>query len=102
MMVPSMRSGSSRTSRGETPKSKRESPIGEGSSTSAKAPVVPRKKRTEVESGGMMFGKQHDVAECLDNCMFQIETALLRFDDMSHDPAKTSVVKRCVCLLQMA
>jgi len=96
VMVPSMRSVSSKSSRGETSKAKRESPTGEGSSTSTKAPAAPRKKRTEIESGGMMFGKQHDVAECLDNCMFQIETALLQFGDISHDPAKTSVVKRCV------
>ncbi|TRM61623.1 hypothetical protein BD626DRAFT_405576 [Schizophyllum amplum] len=47
----------------------------------------------------MMFGRQHDVAECMDNCMFQIETALLRFDgsngpESSQDIDKTSVVKR--------
>jgi ubiquitin carboxyl-terminal hydrolase 25/28 len=42
-------------------------------------------------------GKQHDVAECMDNCMFQIETALLKFDGISSSPDnKTSVVKRCV------
>lgn len=41
------------------------------------------------------IGKQHDVAECMDNCMFQIETALLRFDDMvGIDKNKISVVKR--------
>lgn len=46
-------------------------------------------------------GKQHDVAECMDNCMFQIETALLKFDAMSgsQDDNKTSVVKRCVVVL---
>jgi len=41
-----------------------------------------------------MFGKQHDVAECMDNCMFQIETALLRFDEVNDSPDKSSVVKR--------
>ncbi|KAF8913232.1 hypothetical protein CPB84DRAFT_1888891 [Gymnopilus junonius] len=56
--------------------------------------TVPTRKRTEVNDSTMMFGKQHDVAECMDNCMFQIETALLRFDDMSADSDKTSVVKR--------
>lgn len=43
------------------------------------------------------LGKQHDVAECMDNCMFQIETALLKFDSMigsQSDEDKTSVVKR--------
>lgn len=44
----------------------------------------------------MAAGKQHDVAECMDNCMFQIETALLKFDAMSgsKEDNKTSVVKR--------
>lgn len=44
-------------------------------------------------------GKQHDVAECMDNCMFQIETALLRFDGGNDIIDKTSVVKRYLCLL---
>lgn len=44
-------------------------------------------------------GKQHDVAECMDNCMFQIETALLKFDAMSGNDNKTSIVKRCVTSL---
>ncbi|CAE6436051.1 unnamed protein product [Rhizoctonia solani] len=40
-----------------------------------------RKKSTMVpDSGAMMFGKQHDVSEVFDNCMFQIETAL-RFEN---------------------
>jgi len=41
------------------------------------------------------IGKQHDVSECMDNCMFQIETALLKFDGLSgsHD-SKGSIVKR--------
>ncbi|KAF9566903.1 cysteine proteinase [Agrocybe pediades] len=57
------------------------------------APPKPAKKRTEVNDSTMMFGKQHDVAECMDNCMFQIETALLRFDDTGDDTDKTSIVK---------
>ena len=32
----------------------------------------------------------------MDNCMFQIETALLKFDDMSESLDKTSVVKRYI------
>lgn len=75
-------------------------------------PLPPRKPAVKSESV-MMFGmliaihcqflnfrtigKQHDVAECMDNCMFQIETALLNFSDKSGTAAdgdKTSVVKR--------
>lgn len=45
-----------------------------------------------------LIGKQHDVAECMDNCMFQLETALLKFDGLSESRGessdKTSVVKR--------
>ncbi|KAG6840763.1 hypothetical protein C0991_004548 [Blastosporella zonata] len=60
-------------------------------------PLPPRKNQTS--DSVMMFGKQHDVAECMDNCMFQIETALLKFDGVSESEQgqssdKTSVVKR--------
>lgn len=42
-------------------------------------------------------GRQHDVSECMDNCVFQIETALLKFDGMDEsEDGKSSVVKRCV------
>ena len=41
-----------------------------------------------------MIGKQHDVAECMDNCMFQIEIALLKFDGLSDPEEKGSIVKR--------
>ncbi|KAJ6520185.1 hypothetical protein C8R45DRAFT_808330 [Mycena sanguinolenta] len=58
-----------------------------------KPPPLTTRKATEVSSSTMMFGKQHDVAECMDNCMFQIETALLKFDAMSGNDDKTSVVK---------
>lgn len=75
--------------------------------------TAPPRKRIEQNDSTMMFGKhcnmmylsctiiitfspgkQHDVAECMDNCMFQIETALLKFDNMSESSDKTSVVKR--------
>ncbi|KAF8531532.1 hypothetical protein JB92DRAFT_2691869 [Gautieria morchelliformis] len=61
-----------------------------------KPPPLPPRRKPEVTSESvMMFGKQHDVAECMDNCMFQIETALLRFEGMAGtDKDKTSVVKR--------
>ena len=49
---------------------------------------------------GMMFGRQHDVAECMDNCMFQIETALLDFQDLAGaEDDKTSPIKRYRVLL---
>ncbi|KAF8167496.1 hypothetical protein B0H34DRAFT_647132 [Crassisporium funariophilum] len=58
-------------------------------------PAPPPRKRAEPTSDStMMFGKQHDVAECMDNCMFQIETALLKFDGIHETTDKTSVVKR--------
>ncbi|KAJ3766163.1 hypothetical protein FB446DRAFT_758748 [Lentinula raphanica] len=67
-------------------------------------PLPPRKSAAPVQNDSvMMFGKQHDVAECMDNCMFQIETALLKFhgsggdemDDVTfNDPETSSVVKR--------
>lgn len=70
-------------------------------------PLPPRKPPAPVVNNDsvMMFGKQHDVAECMDNCMFQIETALLKFDDDDDssglgeteddpDSEKASVVKR--------
>lgn len=65
---------------------------------SQKPPPLPPRRKPEPSSSDMMFGKQHDVAECMDNCMFQIETALLRFsggggtEEMS--TGKASVVKR--------
>lgn len=46
-----------------------------------------------------MAGKQNDVAECMDNCMFQIEAAM-QFDDIkSGDSGKNqSLVKRWASL----
>ncbi|KAG6907945.1 hypothetical protein DXG01_006803 [Tephrocybe rancida] len=66
--------------------------------TSVKPPPLPPRKANQTSDSVMMFGKQHDVAECMDNCMFQIETALLKFDGVSESQGessdKTSVVKR--------
>ncbi|EIN14231.1 cysteine proteinase [Punctularia strigosozonata HHB-11173 SS5] len=62
-------------------------------STPNTKPSVRPKQSTQP--GGMMFGRQHDVSECMDNCMFQIETALLRFDELTGgERDKTSLVKR--------
>ena len=80
-------------------------------------PPLPPRKRQAADSV-MMFGmrchvhsnetwtehavagRQHDVSECMDNCMFQIETALLDFQDEGMAGAaqsdKTSVIKRSV------
>ena len=49
-----------------------------------------------------MFGKQHDVSECMDNCIFQIETALLKFGGVNEEGDKTSLVKRCALLFTLA
>ncbi|KAH9914723.1 hypothetical protein B0H21DRAFT_816617 [Amylocystis lapponica] len=60
----------------------------------SKAPPLPMRKR-QMDDSVMMFGRQHDVSECMDNCMFQIETALLDFQEMTGaEDDKTSVVKR--------
>ncbi|KAK7686516.1 hypothetical protein QCA50_010114 [Cerrena zonata] len=62
---------------------------------SAKPPPLPPRKPREVDDSVMMFGRQHDVSECMDNCMFQIETALLDFQDKTgSEDDKTSIVKR--------
>ncbi|PCH34498.1 cysteine proteinase [Wolfiporia cocos MD-104 SS10] len=60
-----------------------------------KPPPLPPRKSRPVDDSVMMFGRQHDVSECMDNCIFQIETALLDFEDMTGtEDDKTSVVKR--------
>ncbi|KAI0776350.1 cysteine proteinase [Trametes elegans] len=60
-----------------------------------KAPPLPPRKPRPTDDSVMMFGRQHDVSECMDNCMFQIETALLDFQGMAtDDDDKTSPVKR--------
>ncbi|KIK71437.1 hypothetical protein GYMLUDRAFT_52515 [Collybiopsis luxurians FD-317 M1] len=74
---------------------------GEGETKKIPPPLPPRKSAPPVQNDSvMMFGKQHDVAECMDNCMFQIETALLKFDGIdagmdgvSDEPEKGSIVK---------
>ncbi|KAG1770169.1 SNF2 family N-terminal domain-containing protein [Suillus placidus] len=58
-----------------------------------KAPPLPTRKPTQSDSV-MMFGKQHDVSECMDNCIFQIEIALLKFDGLGDSDNQNSVVKR--------
>ncbi|KAI0652778.1 cysteine proteinase [Trametes meyenii] len=61
----------------------------------SKAPPLPPRKPRQTDDSVMMFGRQHDVSECMDNCMFQIETALLDFQGMATDnDEKTSPVKR--------
>ncbi|KAI3622739.1 ubiquitin carboxyl-terminal hydrolase [Moniliophthora roreri] len=58
-------------------------------------PLPPRKTPVKNDSV-MMFGRQHDVAECMDNCMFQIETAMLKFDEVVDTPDEedtNSIVK---------
>lgn len=64
--------------------------------TASKAPPLPPRPKSEPVNSEMMFGRQHDVAECMDNCMFQIETALLRFGQLAGDgeEEKRSLVKR--------
>lgn len=66
------------------------------SASASKAPPLPPRPKTQQSGSDMMFGKQHDVAECMDNCMFQIETALLQFGELAgpDDSSKRSIVKR--------
>ncbi|KAG8893932.1 ubiquitin-specific protease ubp2, partial [Tulasnella sp. 403] len=49
---------------------------GQDSQVANPPPLPPRKKAEQKTEGTMMFGKQHDVSECMDNCMFQIEAAM--------------------------
>jgi ubiquitin carboxyl-terminal hydrolase 25 len=60
------------------------------------APPLPPRPKTQASGSDMMFGKQHDVAECMDNCMFQIETALLRLGELvgPESDGKRSIVKQ--------
>lgn len=60
----------------------------------SKKPPLPARKPTVPSESIMLFGKQHDVAECMDNCMFQIEIALLKFDGLNDPEEKGSIVKR--------
>ncbi|KAH9884671.1 cysteine proteinase [Cubamyces lactineus] len=64
-------------------------------SQAGKAPPLPPRKPRQTDDSVMMFGRQHDVSECMDNCMFQIETALLDFQGKeTSDDDKTSPIKR--------
>lgn len=57
--------------------------------------IAARKKTTMVpDSGAMMFGKQHDVSEVFDNCMFQIETALRFENPGSSDEGDSGTIKK--------
>ncbi|TDL19407.1 cysteine proteinase [Rickenella mellea] len=58
-------------------------------------PPRPKTQATTNSTSDMMFGKQHDVAECMDNCMFQIETALLQLGELAM-PGSDTVIKRSV------
>ncbi|KIY50469.1 cysteine proteinase [Fistulina hepatica ATCC 64428] len=72
-------------------------PLEEATTRPPPPPLPPRKTTAPVGESVMMFGRQHDVSECMDNCMFQIETALLKFGgvaDTQEEADKTSVVKR--------
>jgi ubiquitin carboxyl-terminal hydrolase 25/28 len=60
--------------------------------TSAKKPFM----ADAAGGGAMMFGKQHDVSECLDNCLFQIDAALDSAKLQQTNEHADSVVKECV------
>ncbi|KAI0045879.1 cysteine proteinase [Auriscalpium vulgare] len=63
-----------------------------GEPSESKVKIIPARKASEST---MMFGRQHDVSECMDNCVFQIETALLKFNDLEgSEEGKSSIVKR--------
>ncbi|KIJ66462.1 hypothetical protein HYDPIDRAFT_86199 [Hydnomerulius pinastri MD-312] len=66
----------------------------QGSDDTVNKPPLPERKAPASSESVMLFGKQHDVSECMDNCMFQIEIALLNFNNMSDSEEKGSVVKR--------
>ncbi|KDR85578.1 hypothetical protein GALMADRAFT_53377 [Galerina marginata CBS 339.88] len=97
VVVPSQRDTRSPEPIAEASSSKAPLVDQDGDTNMAVAPAAQKpvsvRKRVEANDSTMMFGKQHDVAECMDNCMFQIETALLKFDDISDGSDKTSVVK---------
>ncbi|CAE6445699.1 unnamed protein product [Rhizoctonia solani] len=58
--------------------------------------VMPSRKKSTMapDSGAMMFGKQHDVSEVFDNCMFQIETALRFENPGGSDDAGSGTIKK--------
>ncbi|KAH8835135.1 hypothetical protein DL96DRAFT_1572945 [Flagelloscypha sp. PMI_526] len=59
-------------------------------------PPPPRRNDYSADDSGMMFGRQHDVSECMDNVMFQIEAAMLRLEskDDGDEEMERSIVKR--------
>ncbi|KAF9225295.1 cysteine proteinase [Gyrodon lividus] len=88
-------SSSSSSSKYATPKETvANDPAQQGGEEAPKKPPLPERKAPVRSESVMLFGKQHDVAECMDNCMFQIEIALLNFNGLSGSEEKGSVVKR--------
>ncbi|KAF9245638.1 hypothetical protein BU15DRAFT_85365 [Melanogaster broomeanus] len=66
----------------------------QGDEEALKKPSLPGRKAPVRSESVMLFGKQHDVSECMDNCMFQIEIALLNFNGLGDSEEKGGVVKR--------
>lgn len=67
----------------------------------APPPLPPRKSSqkpfmSEGGSGAMMFGRQHDVSECMDNVLFQIDAALDTDKLQEGSGQSESLVKKCV------
>ncbi|CAE6409402.1 unnamed protein product [Rhizoctonia solani] len=58
--------------------------------------IMPSRKKSTIvpDSGAMMFGKQHDVSEVFDNCMFQIETALRFENPTGPDEGASGTIKK--------
>ncbi|KAF8433463.1 cysteine proteinase [Boletus edulis BED1] len=69
-------------------------PVQQGDDDVPAQPPLPERKTQTTSDSVMLFGKQHDVSECMDNCMFQIEIALLNFSGLSDPQEKGSLVKR--------
>ncbi|KAI0749035.1 hypothetical protein C8Q74DRAFT_1374129 [Fomes fomentarius] len=92
------RSSSSSSSAQKRPATGKEADVemkNESRAGSKAPPPLPLRKARQTDDSVMMFGHQHDVSECMDNCMFQIETALLDFHGMTtSDDDKTKPVKR--------
>ncbi|KAF8336537.1 uncharacterized protein EI90DRAFT_3287565 [Cantharellus anzutake] len=60
--------------------------------SSVPPPLPPRNRQPSV--GDMMFGRQNDVSECMDNCIFQIEAALQFDSELGEGSERLNVVKR--------
>ncbi|KAJ9104496.1 hypothetical protein QFC21_001992 [Naganishia friedmannii] len=56
-------------------------------------PLPPRQHRPSMTSD-MMFGQQHDISECMDNVLFQVEAALSSSGDRSTTTSEDNLVKR--------